>query len=62
MISKRQYLKAKKTIIKYEKQLHIGGVVCSAVKNRLTIALDDTWYEIEIDGVNTKCANEFEFN
>jgi hypothetical protein len=43
------------------KQLRIGGVVGSAVKKTKTVWLDDTWYRIEIDGLDTKSGNRYEF-
>ena len=61
MISEKEYLKALETIKQYEKQLRIGGVVRSAVKKTKTVFFDDTWHGIEIDDVDTKADNKFEF-
>lgn len=61
MISEKEYLKALETIKQYKKQLRIGGVVCSAVKITKTVLLDDTWYGIEIDGIDVKAENRYEF-
>ena len=62
MISKKQYLKALNTVKEYEKQLRIGDVVRSVVKKTKTVFLDDTWFGIEIDGVDTKADNKFQFS
>jgi hypothetical protein len=43
------------------KQLRIGVVVRSAVKETKTVFLDDTWHRIEIDGIDTKSDNKYEF-
>jgi len=43
------------------KQLRIGVVVRSAVKETKTVFLDDTWHRIEIDGIETKSDNKYEF-
>lgn len=61
MISEKEYLKALETIKQYKKQLRIGGVVRSAVKKTRTVWLDDTWHGIEIDGLDTKSQNRYEF-
>ena len=61
MISKKQYLKALDTVKKYEEQLRIGVVVCSADDNKETVTLDDTWYNVEINDVNTTMNGKFEF-
>lgn len=61
MINKKQYLKALDTVKQYEKQLRIMGSVHSAVKKTKTILLDDIWHGIEIDDVDTKAENQFEF-
>jgi len=61
MISKKEYLKALETVKHYKKQLRIGVVVRSAVKKTKTVFLDDAWYGIEIDGLDTKSDNQYEF-
>lgn len=62
MISEKEYLNALETIKQYKKQLRIGGVVRSAVKNTKTVWLDDTWYVIEVDGTDVKAENRYEFS